>query len=114
MMQCKERQLQMEDAEDDNEIDDDDWEDMEIEENMENMVEIYLFFAFKMYNTYAIPQAESIRGGSSPFLKLIWLEMHHLMHLLHSLVIMNSNTRTECRECHSQLDNYINERYVYT
>ena len=87
--------------EDDNDISNDDWEDMEIEDDMENMVDIYSFFAFKKAQTHTIPQAESIRSGSSTFLKMILVEMHHLMHLLLSLAITNSNTSTECREHHS-------------
>ena len=37
MMLCIERQLEMEDAKDDDDGDDDDWEDMEFEDDMENM-----------------------------------------------------------------------------
>ena len=40
----KERQPQMEEAEDDSQIDNDEWEDMEFEDNMENMVDMVLFF----------------------------------------------------------------------
>ena len=85
----------MEEVEDTSQIDDDNWEDMEIEDNMENMVDIFLFFAYKKYKTHAIPQANSIRSRSSTFLKMIWVEIHHLVHLLLTLVIMNSNTSTE-------------------
>ena len=47
MMLHIERRLQMEDAEDDNNIDDMDWEDMEIEDDMENLGDIYSFLALK-------------------------------------------------------------------
>ena len=54
MMWCQERQLQMEDVEDDDDIDDDDWEEMEIDDDMENMVDINLFLHLKKYKTHAI------------------------------------------------------------
>ena len=68
---------------------------MELEDDMETMVDMYLFLHIKKYKTHAIPQAESTGCGSSTFLKMIWVERHHLLHLLLSLVIMNSNTSTE-------------------
>ena len=86
----------MGDVEDDSQIDDDEWEDMELEDDMETKIYIYIHFLhIKKYKTHTIPQAKSIGSGSSTYLKMIWVEMHHLVHLLLSLVIMNSKTSTE-------------------
>ena len=63
----------MEDEEDDSQIDDE-CEDMEFEGDMENMVDMYSFFANKKLQTFG--------SGSSTFSKIIWVEMHHLVHLL--------------------------------
>ena len=41
MMLCIDRQLHMEDAEDDDIVDDMDWEDMDIEDDMENVGDMY-------------------------------------------------------------------------
>ena len=45
--------IEMEDAEDDDEIGDDEWEDMEIEDDMENLRDIYSLMALKIQqNSY--------------------------------------------------------------
>ena len=62
MMFCIERQLLMEDVEDDDNVDD--WEDIEIEDDIENVVDMYSLFALKKQQIYATPQAESIRSRS--------------------------------------------------
>ena len=93
--------IQMEDVEDYSQINDDDWDDMEIENDMENMVDIYSVLHVKKYKTHGITQTKPIGSGSSTFLKMIWVEMYHLGHLLLSFAMMNSHTRTECRAHHS-------------
>ena len=70
MMLYIDRQLQLEDAEDDGSIDNEDWEDMEIMDNMENMGDMYSLLALKkQQNSSFSTQAESTGSGSSTFFK---------------------------------------------